>query len=176
MQTPVGPHLWLIWWPLPVLIVNNFLDIKYPALYSTKQIFTQLSKLPCGLALSFYHSLYLILSKDMVMTSEEVTHVNPSMSTSKWIVFKDIIMPSKAVASHWRSCIHHPFHFHFWWNSVQGCLHDLWRSHIYWSSCFHFWRLLWLVFKSPVGNWVHWQLDWTTTNCNWIAVASCKKL
>ena len=34
-----------------------------------------------------------------------------------------------------------------------------------------------LVFQSPVGNWYKdWQLDWTATDCNWTAVASCDQL
>ena len=31
-----------------------------------------------------------------------------------------------------------------------------------------------IVFRSPVGNWCKdWQLDWTATDRNWTAVASC---
>ena len=34
-----------------------------------------------------------------------------------------------------------------------------------------------LVFRSPVGNWYKdWQLDWTATDRNWTAVASCNEL
>ena len=34
-----------------------------------------------------------------------------------------------------------------------------------------------IVFRSPVGNWYKdWQLDWTTTDHNWTAVASCNQL
>ena len=41
----------------------------------------------------------------------------------------------------------------------------------YWSKEFY------LVFRSPVGNWYKdWQLDWTATDCNWTAVASCDEL
>ena len=45
---------------------------------------------------------------------------------------------------------------------------------------FHYFRASttrWLVFRSPVGNWCKdWRLDWTATDHNWTAVASCNQL
>ena len=74
----------------------------------------------------------------------------------------------------WCGCCHH---HHGHGVMVMSMLHWCHHHHRHCSCVNVDVALMSLVFRSPVGNWCKdWQLDWTATDRNWTAVASCDQL